>query len=689
MRILTAFALTLCFACATFAQVAAPRDAPQLGTKVVGNVSQSVSAQAVLIPRVNARRIFGDEIANNYAVVEVNISNKSPDAALIIHGIFIDYSNWPLSGMSQNDLEAHERGMSSGPHADYQGSNRPSQVASVEYRVARGQLLDAQMWTKRNFILRALTLAGSLASAYTFSLNETGIIKGITQASGVGIPGLATAWPDSTVDQLNRVSDFGYRANRVVPREGAEVVVCFFPIDRFLTLGFRKLFLKSPALFFAPLQMLADKQSQGDVKAALGDLGLEVEMETLRKKLPCYLKIVRELEPANGQPASTTMRSLIGKASIEKCMELEFGMKEEKNANGERIGVKVTDETLFKSYMALDYLKSVSLNNVGVTVDGVMSVDTSGVTAKPDGIEFDQVADCAGGAETDCFWTNTQADDGVRTGRITGSYLTAGSVVFRETDGLEFKEFETVAEGATDQSLGFSFKLTKFIPTGTKLHYKVTKANPAGGNSLDSPEREYVVRYTPGPPVVETTTVSGDNKTVTINARGFIPDATDVTLFAPDQQKLEGADVKLKSPASPTKLELDMDGKDLGCWGVEINVGDPHVLATPGKFEFALLPSPTVEGASVSGKKIVVTGKQLIDTGMCKAGGGKALTFQLLKKEPGVQDKPIALTVDKKLAEKWEFKLPTEATAADSGPWVVQAWHGSKKLGDPIELKRD
>ena len=688
MRILTAFALTLCFACPAFAQVAAPRDAPQLGTKVVGNVSKSVSAQAVLIPRVNARRIFGDEIANNYAVVEVNISNKSPDAALIIHGIFIDYSNWPLSGMSQNDLMAHERGMSSGPHADYQGSNRPSQVASVEYRVARGQLLDAQMWTKRNFILRALTLAGSLASAYTFSLSETGIIKGITQASGVGIPGLATAWPDSTVDQLNRVSDFGYRANRVVPREGAEVVVCFFPIDRFLTPGFRKLFLKSPALFFAPLQMLADRQSQGDVKAALGDLSLDVPLEVLQKKLPCYLKIVRELEPVGAQTNPQTTLNLIGKASLKQCMSV-FGLAEVLDGSGNRTGIRVADENLFKAYMALDYFKSVSLNNVGVTVDGVMSVDTSGVAAKPDGIEFDQVADCGGGAETDCFWTNTQADDGVRTGRITGSYLTAGSIVFRETEGLEFKEFETVAEGATDQSLGFSFKLTKFIPTGTKLHYKVTKANPAGGNSLDSPEREYVVRYTPGPPVVETTTVSGDNKTVIINARGFIPGATDVTLFTPDQQRLEGADVKLKSTASPTKLELDMDGKDLGCWGAEINVGDPPVLATPGKFEFALLPSPTVEGASVSGKKIVVTGKQFIDTGMCRAGGGKALTFQLSKKEPGVQDKPIALTVEKKLAEKWEFKLPTEATAADSGPWVVQAWHGSKKLGDPVDLKRD
>lgn len=677
MRILTAFALTLCFACAAFAQQGSSSNATQLGTKVVGNVNGNVSAQAVLIPRVNARRIFGDEIANNYAVVEVNISNKSTDAALIIHGIFIDYSNWPLSGMSKNDLNPAD--LPQGPFADYQGATRASQVASEEYRVVRGQLLDAQSWTKRNVIIRALTLAGSLAGAYTFSLKETGIIKGITQANGVGIPGLATAWPDSTIEQLNRVSDFGYRTNRVVPREGGEVVVCFFPIDRFLTPGFRKLFLKSPALFFAPLQMLADKQSQRDITAALGDLGLVVNLDVLQKKLPCYLRIVREVEPTGNQPAPTTMRNLISKASIKQCLA-DFGMAEALDASGNRTGIRVADDGLFKQYMALDYLKSVSLNNVGVTVDGVMSVDTTGVAAKPDGIEFDQVADCGGGAETECFWTNTQADDGVRTGRITGSYLTSGEVVFREADALELKEFETVSEGATDQSLSFSFKLTKFLNTGTKLHYKVTKTNPAGGNPLDSPEREYVVRYTPGPPVLESRAVSSDNKTVTINARGFIPGATEVMLFTPDGQTLEGTDVKLKSPASPTKVELNMEGKDLGCWSTEIYVGDPPVLATPGRISFALVPSPTVADAKVESKKIVVTGTQLIDTGMCPAGGGKALTFRLLKKEPGVQDKPIPLTPDKKLADRWEFPLPKDAAAADSGPWVVEAWLGNKKL---------
>src|SRR5690349_5921131 len=259
-------------------------------------VNRSVHAQAVLIPQVDARRIFGKEIANNYAVIEVNVENKSPNAAFIVHGIFIDYSEWPLSGSTAKRLDAPASTNS------YQASSFPSEVASEEYRVVRGQLLDAQTDTLRNRFLRWLTLAGNLAGAYTFSLNEQGVVKGIAAATGVGIPGVATAWPDKTIEQLNRVSDFGFRSNKVIGKEGSEIIVCFFPIDRFLSRGFRKLFLKSPALFFAPLQMLVDKRVRNDVDAAVGELlrGFSVTPDQLRAALPCYMLVQQHQSSSPG-----------------------------------------------------------------------------------------------------------------------------------------------------------------------------------------------------------------------------------------------------------------------------------------------------------------------------------------------------------------------------------------------------
>src|SRR2546423_8328088 len=151
----------------------------------------------------------------------------------------------------------------------FQASTNPNQVASEEYRVVRGQLLDAQMWSKRNWTMRLLTLAGNIAGAYAFSISEDGIVRGLNAFSGVVVPGIREAWPDGTIEQLNRVSDFGYQANKLIPKQGAEVIVCFFPIDRFLTPGFKKLFLRSPALFFAPLQMLVDKSLKKEADEVL------------------------------------------------------------------------------------------------------------------------------------------------------------------------------------------------------------------------------------------------------------------------------------------------------------------------------------------------------------------------------------------------------------------------------------
>src|SRR5215212_6200351 len=280
-------------------------------------VNSSVQVQAVLIPRVDAERIFGKEIARNYAVIQVTVGNKSPVAALIVHGVFIDYRHWTLSGVPPSDMTVE------GSANKYQAPSVPNQVASEEYRAVRGQLLDAQSDTPRNRFLRWLTLAGNLAGAFTFSLNEQGIVKGIAAITGVGIPGVATAWPDRTVEQLNRVSDLAFRTNKLVPKESSEIVVCFFPIDRFLTSGFRELFLKSPALFFAPLQQLFDKNAATDVKNAVGDLldGSGLEIGELRQGLHCYMEV------RHGKPGRIGFDVCLDQMGLEPYQDPDTGEK--------------------------------------------------------------------------------------------------------------------------------------------------------------------------------------------------------------------------------------------------------------------------------------------------------------------------------------------------------------------------
>lgn len=330
--------LMVCLGCPLFAQTGSNNAAAQNlpGTNVSNgkslpvnlNVGEKVRAQAVLIPRVDVNRIFGKEIAENYAVIQLVVGNKSNEAALIIHGIYIDYSKWALSGTLP---PVGVDGLDQGIDKQFQAQTSPNHIASEEYRVVRGQLLDAQTWSKRNWTVRLLTLAGSLAGAYSFSIKEKGFLKGIAAFNGVFVPGVADAWPDGTVAQINRVSDFGYQANKVIPQQGSDILVCFFPIDRFLSPGFRRLFLKSPSLFFAPLQMLLDKTIEREVEAVLGqEFGLgqfsdgKSKVVELRKLMPCYLSLSQPQQNSEGAAA----------ISDTVCLE-KFGL--ERDAKGKLI----------------------------------------------------------------------------------------------------------------------------------------------------------------------------------------------------------------------------------------------------------------------------------------------------------------------------------------------------------------
>ena len=243
------------------------RDARNQGFAMASHAELGGNAtiEAVLLPAAISKALFGKAIANQYAVIELTISNKSHDAAIIVHSIFIDYSDWLLSGSSHAMAAA-------GLPAQGQESTIPSQVASVEYRIARGEALDAQQWTRRNWTMRALQFLGVVATGSEFAFKEVGIVKGIGAFSGQLVPASQALWPDGTVAQLDRISDFGFRANKVIPKEASDIVVAFFPLDRFITPQLKKLFLRSPAVFFVPAAALVDKSARGEIIGVLQNL---------------------------------------------------------------------------------------------------------------------------------------------------------------------------------------------------------------------------------------------------------------------------------------------------------------------------------------------------------------------------------------------------------------------------------
>ncbi len=184
------------------------------------NVADNVNIEAVMLPKDIARGVFGRKVADSYAVIEVNISNRSNDAALILQSLYIDLSQWgfagPLGGAKDQDCGQ--------PGKTYVSCSQASQVASVEYRIVRGQMLDAPAWTTRNWALRAMQAMGSIGVAFAFPFTKD-VVAGIGAWNGAVVPGYQSLFPDALEGQIERISDFGFRDNKVIPQQSSDIVV--------------------------------------------------------------------------------------------------------------------------------------------------------------------------------------------------------------------------------------------------------------------------------------------------------------------------------------------------------------------------------------------------------------------------------------------------------------------------------
>jgi hypothetical protein len=399
---------------------------------VPNSVSDKVSVTAVLLTQRAVGRLFGKDIASTYAVVQLAISNKSLNAAFVLHNAYIDTSQWALGG-----------GRPTG--------TKGNQISSVEARVARGQLIDSQEWSARNWTIRLLTVAGSLASGYSFAFKETGIAKGIAAFSGSFVPGVALAWPDGAVAQLNRISDLGYQTNKTIARESADVIVCFFPIDMFLSKQFRKLFLDSPGLFLSPYQILFDEK-------LLKKLHLESNSKQLLDLLPCYSK----------QFAVKSGNENVDEATIRQCSQQLLAPENE------------------KTRVLLDYMGRFGLQNIGVYVDGVMTVDVETVPASIDDVAF------ANDATQSTFWNAI----GAQYGTLLCRFCQGGQVDIVEKDKSGITAIRTSTDSANN-TLDFSFTIVKPVPAGTIVHFTVIKPGNQnlGANNVTSAPFAYWINY--------------------------------------------------------------------------------------------------------------------------------------------------------------------------------------------------
>lgn len=437
------------------------------------DVTGSISVEATLIPAKIAKTVFGKEVANNYAVIALTVSNRSADNSFIVHNVFIDYSQWLLSGdspyLQQYGALCSQGAQGAKAPADQQseqGQAQPncignrlqqwqlqtfdSQIDSVETRIVRGELLDRQPWTTRNWALRALQTVGSVASGFTFATSNDGWIRGIGAYNGSFIPAAQTLWPDATVAQMNRISDLGFQVNKVIAKQSSDIVVAFFPIDRFLTPGLKSIFLSSPAAFFAPFTATVNPATQKSLTKFLGPIFPKARLDNLVTHL--------------------------SEVTAGACKPFD-----PKNPPG-------SPESLEQACQTVTLLNHLSLNVVRVIVGGTLTVDVNKIPPQITAVEIDQDKDA--NQDGTVIWKK----DATLTGVIRGSFLGGGTPTITKPQNV--MQVTAVAEGSTDTELHFTIKLNQDLPAGTTvLTFQVSKKSDS--STTPSATHDYLIVNTP------------------------------------------------------------------------------------------------------------------------------------------------------------------------------------------------
>lgn len=337
---------------------------------------------------------------------------------------------------------------------DFQQQNHSSQVASVEARLVRGDLLDAQTWTTRNWFLRAATLVGTAASGFQFLTTSADALAGISSYGNQIVPGLGLLWPDNTQLQLDRISDFGFRDNRVVPKGSSETVVGFFPLSRFLTKQLRDIYLKNPAAFFVPMEMLLDKKSRNMLS------------EPLRNA-----KIVKGSKEEAGNEISSAL--------------VHYKQRELSGKDTDSTGKNIMGPN---DPLIVEILSHASLNNIRVVIGGAMTIDVDAVPAVISGVSFNDVSN-------QTAWA-TSTSSIPHTGTLTGQFLADGHIdVTAGTDKLtEHPLFPvTVDRGqSSDTKLVFTYITAEVVDACKPLTFTVTKKTQEGANTISSPYTVFI-----------------------------------------------------------------------------------------------------------------------------------------------------------------------------------------------------
>jgi hypothetical protein len=186
--------------------------------------------------------VFGKRIAERFIAIQITVTNGNADYQYLVQDISLDFKDVYV-----------------GPPLPAGAVNRsvpPYTLSSLSLSLLRGVAEKGQGQDKRNKILRLFravgTIAGGLVGVVGFGPS---FAEAVAVFNGPVINSYSEAFPDYTINQMNRLNDNAYEPNTLIPKQQAKVLVAFVPQALFLTSQQRKDFWNEPMVLFKEIDL--------------------------------------------------------------------------------------------------------------------------------------------------------------------------------------------------------------------------------------------------------------------------------------------------------------------------------------------------------------------------------------------------------------------------------------------------
>lgn len=173
-------------------------------------IGRGIACSQALLDRKEASDIFGKRIADMYLIVQINLRNLNEEFNYLLHDV----------GLTVDPKEGGE----------------PILVASRTKRLVRGVAEKGQVYDTRNVIVAVVRGLGTVMGGIAATPFVTSAFsQAVNVFQGPFTSALTSQLPDFTVNQLNRLNDFGFDTNTiVVPKGGSATVIAFVSQRMFL-----------------------------------------------------------------------------------------------------------------------------------------------------------------------------------------------------------------------------------------------------------------------------------------------------------------------------------------------------------------------------------------------------------------------------------------------------------------------